>query len=113
MTLIDRAAALTDEADLIILANVETIRDQNQPATASAIASLIGGSPVLAILKRIHKMENMGLVEPHSVYGVYQLTEMGCELLRRELVGWSPSAREQARRDKKLRRAFGGGELRL
>jgi hypothetical protein len=97
MSMLDRAAANTDQADLVILSHVETIRDQMQPATASAVASLIGGAPVREIGSRIVRLARMGLVEP-SPDVTWQLTEMGAELLRRELVGWSPSEREERRR---------------
>lgn len=103
MGLVDQAAARVDAADLIILANVETIRDQEQPATASAVASLIGGAPVMDVLKRLFKLEDLGAVDKTLTSGSFQLTAMGEGLLRREMEGWSPSTREQQRRDDQLR----------
>lgn len=115
MTLIDRAAALTDEADLIIMANVETLRDQLDPATASAVAALIGGAPEREMARRLQRLYHLGVLDQvahsSSVVG-YQLNEMGCELLMRELIEWSPSAREQGRRDVQLSLAAARG-LRL
>jgi hypothetical protein len=108
MGLVDKAAATTDNADLIILANVETIRDQAQPATPSAVASLIGGAPVDEIAKRMLLLAKLGVLEmEEGPPKTYQLSEMGAELLRRELVGWSPSNREERRREASLlSRAF-------
>jgi DNA-binding Lrp family transcriptional regulator len=106
MTMLDEAARRTDQADLVILAHLETIRDQEQPSTASAVAALIGGAPALAVLKRIHRLEDMGLIETAVVYGCYRLTAFGAELLRRELVGWTPSEREERRRDEQVARAL-------
>jgi RIO-like serine/threonine protein kinase len=109
MSLIDKAAAQLDAADLIILANVETIRDQQQPATANAVASLIGGARGEAIYYRLRKATSLGLLEPISLdLSRYQLTAMGAELLSREMIGWSPSNREQRRRDTQLRSAIAG-----
>jgi hypothetical protein len=103
MSLLDQASRKTDQADLIILSHVETIRDQMQPATASAVASLIGGAPVRAIGIRLRKLLVIGLVEiqDKSSWG-FQLTEMVEMLLRRDLVGFSPSERERRRRDREL-----------
>lgn len=115
MTLIDRAAALTDEADLVIMANVETVRDQLQPATASAVASLIGGAPEMEVARRLQRLYILGVLDQvsHSrTLAGYQLNDMGCELLMRELIEWSPSAREQGRRDVQLSLAAARG-LRL
>lgn len=106
MNSIDRALASTDQADLVILANVETIRDQEQPATPSAIASLIGGAPVRDVARRMGRLNAMGLLD--RLVTTYQLTEMGAELLRRGLEGWSPSAREEYRRATLLRSMTNG-----
>jgi hypothetical protein len=97
---VDYASAHTDQADLVILAHVETIRDQDQPATPSAVASLIGGAPLLEIARRLERLWQLGVVEPARLqaFDTYQLTEMGAELLRRDLVGWQPSEREDRRR---------------
>jgi hypothetical protein len=104
MTLLDNASAQTDQADLIILSHVETIRDQLQPATPSAITTMIGGAPLREIARRLMRMHLMGLLEPCGGPDYcYQLTEMGAELLRRDLVGWSPSDREEERRWQALR----------
>lgn len=108
MSLLGSASSNTDQADLAILAIVETIRDQEQPATASAVASLIGGAPVLMVLKRLWKMNDLGLVEMMVEPGSFQLTELGCELMRRDMVGWTPSLREEARRQLELRVARDG-----
>jgi hypothetical protein len=103
MTMLDEAARNTDEADLVILANVEVICDQKQPATASAVASLIGGAPVAEVQKRLTRLTHYGVVQielgnPHKFW----LSLMGVELLQREIEGWSPSVREQRRRDEEL-----------
>src|SRR4051812_49352104 len=115
MSMLDRAAANTDQADLVILSHVETIRDQMQPATASAVASLIGGAPRAEIFKRLERLHRFGTVEsagrpfPLGIDG-WQLTEMGAELLSRELIGWSPSEQEERRRWGRL---MNGSGLRL
>jgi hypothetical protein len=100
MNSVDYASAHTDQADLVILSHVETIRDQEQPATPSAVASLIGGAPLKEISRRLERLWQMGVVEPARLqaFDTYQLTEMGSELLRRDLPGWSPSLREDERR---------------
>jgi DNA-binding PadR family transcriptional regulator len=104
MTLLRDAVANTDDADLMVLACVETVRDQEQPATASAVAALIGGAPEGEVLKRLSKMWRLQLLDVQVVNPArYQLTELGAELLRRELVGWSPSNREESRRQDETR----------
>jgi hypothetical protein len=105
MNLLDKASSSTDQADLIILSHVETIRDQDQPATPSAVASLIGGAPAEVVAKRLGNLWGLQAVEmvPMNPREGFQLTELGAELLRRDLIGWSPSAREDARRTAKLR----------
>jgi hypothetical protein len=111
VALIDDAVSRTDQADLVILANVETIRDQKEPATASAVASLIGGAPVRQVSLRLYKLQHLGCLELTRTQDSYRLTEMGAELLRRELVGWSPSIREENRRNSHLRAISGNGYL--
>lgn len=91
------AAGHTDQADLLLLANVETIRDQLQPATATAVASLIGGAPPRQVAYRLAHLTHLGALEFDC--GRYQLSEMGAELLRQELHGWTPSRREEERRE--------------
>lgn len=103
MGLLNRAVAHTDAADLIILANVETIRDQEQPATPSAVAALIGGAPVDEIAKRMLLLAKLGCLELQATPPkTYSVSEMGAELLRVELEGWSPSTRENRRRESQL-----------
>lgn len=101
MGLLDVAIANVDQADLVILNNVETIRDQIQPATPSAVASMIGGAPLGDIALRLEKLKYYGAVDEMAP-SCYQLTHLGVELMMRELVGWSPSMREQRRRDHEL-----------
>lgn len=112
MSLIDKAAAQLDAADLIILANVETLRDQQQPATASALASLIGGAGRRVISDRLAKLSRLKLIDPSMDGGManlsWSLTPMGAELLFREMPGWTPSPTEQIRRDAQLRSAGAG-----
>jgi G3E family GTPase len=108
MGLLDHAAANTDQADLIILSHVETIRDQNQPATASAVASLIGGAPVPEIYNRQLKLVELGCLERFSSSYGFRVTILGEELLRRDLIGWSPSIREARRRESTLASASAG-----
>src|SRR3954468_15787452 len=84
VSILSNASANTDQADMAILAMVETIRDQEQPATASAVASLIGGAPEGEIRKRLSKLWYMGLVEDTNDSRSFQLTEMGAELMRQD-----------------------------
>lgn len=100
MGLLTTVAARTDKADLLILANVETIRDQSQHATPSAVAALIGGAPELEIGRRMLNLHSLGCLERGP--GAWQLSELGAELLRQELLGWSPSNREDRRREQEL-----------
>lgn len=104
MGLIQDAIARTDQADLLILANVETIRDQVQPATASAVASLIGGAPVPELVRRLKRLHQLGALDVDHDQRTWQLSEMGAELLRQELIGWSPSQREENRREYEIQR---------
>jgi hypothetical protein len=109
MGLIDQRAAQVDSADLVILAHVETLRGQNLPATSSAIASLIGGATGGAISSRMARLAKLRLVEANLGPGVsWQLTQLGAEVMDREVIGWSPSKREQERRDAYLRSAIVG-----
>jgi hypothetical protein len=106
MGLLDHAVANTDVADLVILANVETKRDRMQEATPRALASMIGGAPERKIAQRLTKMMFLGLIDEMGAWRYrFQLTEMGAELLRMELEGWSPSRREEERRNSELRNA--------
>jgi hypothetical protein len=98
MALVDEVSRKTDEADLVILAHVETIRDQEQPATASAVASLIGGAPRSEVSRRLHRMAYLGVLEYVVSNERFALSELGAEMMRRELIGWSPSRREERRR---------------
>lgn len=110
MGMIDHASANTDQADLVILNNVETIKDQMQPATASAVASLIGGAPVNEVYRRLVRLKALQILELDGTYAAsFQLTELGVELMRREFHGWSPSEREDRRRAEKLARARANG----
>lgn len=103
MGLLRDAVAATDQADLILLSNVETICDQEQPATASAVASLIGGAPAGDVHKRMLRLVALHTLEINrSDNRAMQLTELGAELLRAELEGWSPSKREDRRRYSQL-----------
>lgn len=109
MGLLKQALALTDQADLIILANIETIQDQKQPATSSAVAALIGGAPVGEIHKRMIRLKTLQALELDGIHpGSLALTELGVELLREEMPGWSPSGRETRRREAAMRRALNG-----
>lgn len=107
MSLLSQASAHTDQADLVILSHVETIRDQMQPATASAVASMIGGAPVTSISFRMNMLKGYRLLEFASSTS-FQLSEIGAELLRRDLLGWSPSPREEERRTLELRAIVNG-----
>lgn len=108
MGLLDNASNHTDQADLVILNHVETYRDQKQPATPSAVASLIGGAPVAKIRDRLLRLAHYGLIDTTPSGTSFQLTQLGCELLMRDLIGWSPSIREQRRRDLQLISAANG-----
>lgn len=112
MGLIEHAAAHTDQADLVVLSHVETYRDQVQPATPSAVAALIGGAPVDAVSQRLQRLAHMGLLDVTRDRRSFQLTALGCELLLRELVNWSPSEREVRRRDTELLSSFIGSPRR-
>jgi RIO-like serine/threonine protein kinase len=104
MNLLTDAIANTDDADLLILACVETRCDQQQPATASAVASLIGGARVGEVSKRLARLYFLGLLsDDKRAFLGYKLTELGAELLRQELIEWTPSNREEARRANELR----------
>lgn len=113
MSLLDQRARETDQADLAVMAVVETVRDARQPATPSAVRALIGGAPYRDVTERLHRLWGLGLleVEPGAV-SLYWVSAMGAELCMRELIGWTPSLREQRRRDDQLASAGGGG-LRL
>jgi hypothetical protein len=63
MGLLDVAIAHSDQADLVILNHVETLRDQIQPATPSAVASLIGGAPPVEIARRLDRLSYYGALE--------------------------------------------------
>jgi len=102
MTLLSEAVAKIDKADLILLAHVETIRDQMQPATASAVASLIRGAPVMEIAFRLRELHRLGCLEVNHDVPTWQLSELGVEVLRQELIGWSPSEREDRRREREM-----------
>lgn len=109
MSLLDRRSAETDQADMAILAIVETIRDQEQPATASAVAALIGGAPRSDVARRLHRLFYLGLLEEQDTEPArYRVSAMGAELCARDLIGWSPSPREQRRRDAAMLSAVAG-----
>lgn len=100
MALLDQRSNQTDQADLAVMAMVETIQDQKQPATASAVASLIGGAPVQGVALRLYRLFELGLLDELEVEPAqYRVTAMGAELLARDLRGWTPSIHEQQRRD--------------
>lgn len=106
MSLLSNASDKTDQADLAILAIVETIRDQEQPATSSAVAALIGGAPQGDVSRRMKFLWSLGVLD--AIYSDssnlnYQLTELGVEVMRIGMIGWSPSPREDRRRENELR----------
>jgi hypothetical protein len=112
MALLDRRSKQTDQADLAVMAVVETVCDQRQPATASAVASLIGGAPVRSVALRLYRLWGLGLLDVYTSDPTrYRVTQMGAELLARDLVGWTPSPREQQRRDAQLLSATVGAAL--
>jgi hypothetical protein len=103
MALLDQRSKQTDQADLAVMAMVETIQDQKQPATASAVASLIGGAPVRGVALRLYRLFELGLLDELEVEPArYRVTAMGAELLARDLRGWTPSIHEQQRRDAQM-----------
>lgn len=107
MTLLAQVAKSTDQADLVILSHIETLRDQQEPATASAVASLIGGAPVGKIYERMTRLMGLQCLElENTEIRAMQLTELGVEVLRKELLGWSPSRREDQRRERMLLEAL-------
>jgi RIO-like serine/threonine protein kinase len=109
MSLLDHRARQVDAADLVVMASVETVQDQMQPASASAVASLIGGAPEREVGLRLYRLHHLGLLdELNTTPNQYRVTLMGAELLARELVGWSPSALEQRRRDRQALSAVVG-----
>lgn len=112
MSLLDQRARETDQADNAIMAIVETIRDARQPCTPSAVSVMIGGLPYREAARRLHRLAGLGLleIEPGHV-SMYWLSAMGAELMVREMVGWSPSQREQRRRDSQLASAGAGALL--
>src|SRR4051794_29898275 len=100
MALLDHRSRHTDQADLAVMAMVETVQDQKQPATATAVAALIGGAPVRAVAMRLYRLFELGLLDELSTDPAqYRVSAMGAELLARDLRGWTPSTREQQRRD--------------
>jgi hypothetical protein len=112
MALLDRRSKQTDQADLAVMAMVETVCDQKQPATASAVAALIGGATEHAVGLRLSKLFQLGLLDELDVVARrYRVRAMGAELLARDLVGWAPSPREQERRDAQLLSATVGALL--
>jgi hypothetical protein len=103
MTMLDDAARKTDQADLVILSHVETLRDQREPVTAASPAALIGGAPVREMQRRMTRLAQLGLLEVEpGLTPFYWLSAFGAELLRRELIGWTPSEREEQRRDREM-----------
>src|SRR4051812_25162195 len=106
MNLLDQAASRTDNADLVILAVVESLRDRDKKAVTSAVARQIRGAPFAAVAIRMEHMRHLQLLDKPDGLS-YALTLMGEELLRREMSGWTPSARENRRRESVARAANG------
>lgn len=96
MSLLDQAAARTDNADLVILALVESIRGRELKAIPSAVAKQIKGAPPAQVSLRMERLAHWGLLErPEGTS--YAVSLMGAELLQRG--GWTPDKREARRRD--------------
>jgi RIO-like serine/threonine protein kinase len=110
MTLLDERAGQVEPADLLIMAMVESVHAANKQCVPASIHVLIGGLPVEEAARRLHRLAQLGLLEEELSGGVglYWVSPMGAELLDREMPGWSPSEREQARRDQFLRSASTG-----
>jgi hypothetical protein len=110
MALIDQAAAQIDEADLIILALVESLRGRDLEANASKVHTSIGGAPYPEIRRRLIHLHMLGLLES-AVEGIYMLSPMGAELLAWQIEGWIPVGTEQRRRDAQLASAITGAAV--
>jgi hypothetical protein len=110
MTLLDERAAQVEPADLLIMAMVESVHASDRQCVPASIHVLIGGLPVAEAAKRLHRLSQLGLLDEElsGGLGLYWVSPMGAELLDREMPGWSPSVREQERRDLQLRSAVTG-----
>lgn len=111
MTLLDQRAGQVEIADLVIMSMVEQVCGSGKPCIPQSIHVLIGGLSVDEAAKRLHRLAQLDLLEEqrNSQISTYNVSPLGAELLDRELPGWSPSEREQRRRDNYLRSAAAGG----
>lgn len=111
MTLLDERAGQVEAADLLIMAMVEAAVAANKFCIPESIHVLIGGLSVDEAARRLHRLAQLDLLEEqsNSPVSTYNVSPLGAELLDRELPGWSPSEREQRRRDSFLRSAAAGG----
>lgn len=98
MTLLDQAVRDTDDADLVILALVESLRGRGRIAEPTEVARQIAGAPRPQVVRRLERLAHIGLLEQLPGRG-YAVSLMGAELLLREVGGWEPSPREMTRRD--------------
>lgn len=102
-----------DVADLAILINVESLRDQSKHTWPSTVADTIGGAPWREVASRLAKMYQLGLLERVDSldnvlpvgqgFGQYAVSVMGAEFA--EMNGWSPSKREDRRRARQVEQA--------
>jgi hypothetical protein len=104
-----RARLACKPVDLVMMALIESLRSEGQPAHATAIASHIGGAPIIEVNKRLTELaEQVGVVDKvvyrDNITGrepqAYALNSLGAEVLVIEVPGWEPNPLEQARRDR-------------
>lgn len=106
--LLDFARHNTDQRDIVVLATVERFRHACMESTPTAVAKTIRGASterVAPVMVRLmHEIKALEIVADRGRLE-YAVSPLGAELLTADVEGWTPSPREQARRDASLRSA--------
>lgn len=107
MSTVSEASARCDARDLIVMALVEKLRHQGDPAHATAVASHIKGAPIVAVHGVMERLVEVGVLdrviwrdqESGRMPRSFAVNSLGAEVMVECIEGWSPSQLEQYRRD--------------
>lgn len=101
--LASQAAAQMDYRDTLVLILLERFNHEGVTRpNALAVMSHIKGAPsvgVVALLNKLKRLDAIELLPEPGNTTDYYVTELGSEVLQREVEGWEPSSRENKRRE--------------
>jgi hypothetical protein len=101
--LASQASAQMDHRDIIVMTLIERFNHEGVTRpNALSVAAHIKGAPingVEVVLRRLARLEVLELLPETNNTTDYYVTSLGAEVLERDIEGWQPSSRENARRE--------------